>query len=119
MRPGHPSSRQEEALARTTDEHKREAARALYGQEWSVRAIGTALQVNPSTVSRWTRDIARPRGRRRRADVSDDAIGALREAGLSYEAIGGALGVAAMTAWRRQAAAEGRPRPDRAPREGG
>ena len=104
-------------MARTRDEAKREAARALYGQDWTVRAIGEALDVNPATVSRWTRDIARPRGRRRRRDVSDDAIAALREAGMTYEAIGEALAVAAMTAWRRQAAAEGRLRADRVPRE--
>jgi transposase-like protein len=106
-------------MARTADEVKQEAARALHGQGWTVRAIGTALGVAPSTASRWTRDIARPRGRRRREDVSDDAVAGLREAGLSWEAVGVALGVAKMTAWRRQAAAGGRPRPDRPPREEG
>lgn len=100
-------------MARAPDEKKKNAARALHGQGWSVRAIGTALGVNPSTASRWTADIARPPGRRRRADVPDDTVSALREAGMTYEAIGRALGVAAMTAWRRQAAAEGRPRADR------
>ena len=100
-------------MARTRDEAKEEAARALYGQDWTVRAIAKALGVSAPTVSRWTRDIARPRGRRRRQDVSDDALAALRAGGLSWEAVGEAAGVTAMTAWRRQAAAEGRPRSDR------
>jgi DNA invertase Pin-like site-specific DNA recombinase len=105
-------------MARKADERKREAARALYLQEWTVRAIGEALAADPATVSRWTRDIARPRGRRRRQDVSDDAVAALREAGMSYEAIGEALGAARMTAWRRLAEAGGRPRPDRPAKDG-
>lgn len=106
-------------MARPRDEKKQAAARVLYGQDWTVREIGEALEASPATVSRWTRDIARPRGRRRRADVDDAAIAALREAGLSWEAVGEAVGVTAMTAWRRQAAAEGRPRTDRpAPDEG-
>jgi len=99
-------------VARPADP-RREQGRELYTQGLSRDEVAERLGVDPSTVTRWVRDIARPRGRRKREDIADEDIAAARERGESYEDIGERLGVAPMTAWRRQAAAEGKPRPDR------
>jgi transposase len=84
-----------------------EAARQLVSSGLSNRqaaerlAADHGVTVDQRTIGRWTADIARPRGRRPRADVADKAVTAALDDGRSYADIAGEMGVSKSTAWRR------------------
>lgn len=97
------------------DEARVREARRLHGLGLTTAAIGAQLGVDPTTVQRWTKDVARRRGPRERprVNLTDSDIVALRENGISFYEIGLRLGLPRSTARNRYYAATGEGRPER------
>jgi len=101
-------------VTRKRDSGKVAQAVRLYEEGMTRDEVAQALQVRGSTVTRWLGGHARRRGRRKREDVTDDEILALRDADhLSFREIGIATGMSKTGARLRYYALTGRPRPDR------
>jgi len=99
-------------MTRTRDEARAAEARRLHGLGLTTRAIAAQLGADPATVGRWTADLARPRGPRKRADV---LILELRDReGLSFEEIARRAHMSKTGARMRYYALTGRERPERA-----
>lgn len=104
-------------MPRTRNESRRDEARRLLADGKTTREIADTLGVDRGTVSRWTRDIARPHGRRKREDVTDQEVIEGHEGGLSWAELAAATGMSVTGVRLRYAMATGQGRPDR-PREG-
>ena len=101
-------------MTRRRDEAKVAEALRLYSLGQETRAIAAQVGADPRTVQHWLADVIRPRGPRKRADVSDDDILDLRDnAHLSFQQIALETGMSKTGARLRYYALTGRPRPDR------
>lgn len=110
-------------MSRRRDEAQVAEALRLHGLGFTTREIAGHLSKDPTTIQRWTRDTARPRGPRPRTDVRDTTILDLKDReGLSFEEIGRRVHMSKTGARMRYYALTGRARPGRAapaPRERG
>jgi transposase len=100
-------------MTRQRNEARVAEARRLHGLGLSTRAIAAQLHVDPTTVQRWTDDVARPRGPRPRPDVRDSLILRLKGEGLSFEEIARRVHMSKTGARMRYYSLTGRQRPDR------
>lgn len=104
-------------MTRTRDEAQVAEARRLHALGLTTRAIAAQMGRDPATIQRWTGDIARPRGPRKRPGVRDEVILDLRDRqGLSYAEIGRRVRMSATGARMRYYQLTGRERPERAAR---
>jgi hypothetical protein len=102
-------------MTRRPDPERVAEARRLHGLGLTTRAIAAQVGVDPKTVQRWTADLARPRGARKRPDVSDDLILDLKDReGLPFAETGRRVHMSKTGARMRYYAATGRERPERA-----
>jgi len=79
-------------------------ARRLY-REMGRDAVAAEMGVSPATISRWIGDQARPRGRRKRDDVDDGQIVAMRDRGMSWREMAATLSMSRSGTRSRHAAA--------------
>lgn len=101
-------------MTRKRDEAKVAEARRLHGLGLTTTRIAKLLEVDPTTVQRWTRDLARPAGRPKRPDVPDDLVTELRDqAGLSYEQMAAETRMSKTGIRNRYYSLTGRERPER------
>ncbi len=101
-------------MARPRDEAKTAEARRLHGLGLTTRAIAVQLHVDPRTVQRWTADLARPPGARKRPDVPDPLVKTLREQDqATYREIAARTGMSETGVRNRYWSITGRPRAER------
>lgn len=101
-------------MPRTRDESRTAEAVRLYRDERLTRdEVAARLGVRGSTVSRWLDSEARPRGRRKRTDVTDQEVIEGRDGGLSWAELAAATGMSVTGVRLRYAQATGQGRPDR------
>lgn len=86
----------------------------LYADGATTREVAALLGVRDTTVGRWVGDAARPRGRRKRDDVTDADVIAMREEDeLSWNEMAATLRMSRTGVRMRYAQASGQGRPGR------
>lgn len=101
-------------MTRKRDDAKVAEARRLHGLGLTTRSIAEQVGTDPRTIQRWTTDVARPRGPRKRPGARDDLIQLKDREGLSFEAIARRVHMSKTGARMRYYALTGRVRPERA-----
>ena len=80
-------------MSRKRDAAQVQEARRLYLGGMTRDQVGQEMGVDGRTVGRWLADVMRPKGRIKRADVTDERIRELMDEGLSLAAIGREVGM--------------------------